>query len=88
MAILTGYRLLSDGHVSTETTATQGMDMSFRYTQAGGSEDFAPFTHLAWRYLQVAAPGETLAAGSIQASVEHTDGPLERAATSRARTPR
>ena len=46
LPILTGYRLLSDGHVSTEKTATQGVDMSFRYTQAGGREDFVPFTHL------------------------------------------
>ena len=28
---------------------------------------------MAWRYLQIAAPGETLAAGGIQASVEHAD---------------
>ncbi len=81
LSILTGYRLLADGHVSTEKTATQGVDMSFGYTQAGGVEDFVPFTHLGWRYLQVAAPGETLTADALQASVEHTDAPLEEAAS-------
>ncbi|HEX2874028.1 MAG TPA: family 78 glycoside hydrolase catalytic domain [Polyangiaceae bacterium] len=79
--ILTGYRLTADGNVSTERTTTQGVDMSFRYTQAGGDETFLPFTHLAWRYLQIAAPGETLTADAVSASIEHTDAPLERAAT-------
>ncbi len=75
LAILTGYRLLPDGHVSTAQAATQGVDMSFSYTQANGSQDFVPFTHLAWRYLQLAPPGETLPPGAIQASLEHTDVP-------------
>jgi alpha-L-rhamnosidase len=79
--MLTGYRLLGDGHVSTEKLATQGVDMSFRYTQAGGDETFRPFTHLGWRYLQIAAPGETLDADAISASLEHTDAPPERAAS-------
>jgi len=79
--MLTGYRLLGDGHVSTATLATQGVDMSFRYTQAGGDETFRPFTHLGWRYLQIAAPGETLTVDSVQASIEHTDAPVARAAT-------
>jgi alpha-L-rhamnosidase len=79
--MLTGYRLLGDGHVSTEKLATQGVDMSFRYTQAGGDETFRSFTHLAWRYLQIAAPGETLAVDAISASLEHTDAPVMQAAT-------
>jgi alpha-L-rhamnosidase len=79
--MLTGYRLLGDGHVSTAQLATQGVDMSFRYTQAGGDETFRPFTHLAWRYLQIAAPGETLGADAISASLEHTDAPPDRAAS-------
>lgn len=81
LSLLTGYRLLGDGHVSTEKLATQGVDMSFSYTQAGGDETFRPFTHLAWRYLQIAAPGETLTADAVQASIEHTDAPVARAAT-------
>jgi alpha-L-rhamnosidase len=79
--ILTGYRLLDDGHVSTATTATQGVNMSFRYTQAGGTETFRSFTHLGWRYLQISTPGETLAADAIQAIVEHIDAPATHAAT-------
>jgi alpha-L-rhamnosidase len=79
--ILAGYRVLANGHVSTEKLATQGVDMSFRYTQAGGDETFSPFTHLAWRYLQIAAPGEPLGKDAISASLEHTDAPLEQAAT-------
>lgn len=81
LSMLTGYRLLGDGHVSVEKLATQGVDMSFSYTQAGGVETFRPFTHLGWRYLQIAAPGETLTADALQASIEHTDAPLARAAT-------
>jgi alpha-L-rhamnosidase len=81
LEILAGYHVLGDGHVSTVQTATQGVDMSFTYTQAGGDETFRPFTHLGWRYLQIAAPGETLAADAISASVEHTDAPLSHAAT-------
>jgi len=79
--ILTGYRLLDDGHVSTATTTTQGVDMSFRYTQAGGAETFRPFTHLGWRYLQIDAPGEALAEDAISAIVEHIDAPEAHAAT-------
>src|SRR6185503_5044862 len=79
--LLSGYRLLADGHVSTDKLATQGVDMSFSYTQAGGDETFRPFTHLAWRYLQIAAPGETLGADAISASLEHTDAPLDHAAS-------
>ncbi|HVY25667.1 MAG TPA: family 78 glycoside hydrolase catalytic domain [Polyangiaceae bacterium] len=79
--MLSGYRLLADGRVSTDKLATQGADMSFRYTQAGGDETFRPFTHLAWRYLQIAAPGESLGADAISASLEHTDAPLGQAAS-------
>ena len=81
LAILTGYRLLADGHVSEVIATTQGTNMSFGYIQTGGAQDFRAFTHLGWRYLQISAPGETLAAGAISAIVEHTDVQLNRAAT-------
>jgi alpha-L-rhamnosidase len=79
--LLTSYRLLNDGHVSTTSDTTQGTDLSFRYTQAGGEETFRAFTHLGWRYLQISSPGETLANDAIQALVEHIDAPPERKAT-------
>jgi alpha-L-rhamnosidase len=79
--ILTSYRLLNDGHVATATETTQGTDLSFRYTQAGGEETFRAFTHVGWRYLQVASPGETLASDAIQALVEHIDVPTHSKAT-------
>jgi alpha-L-rhamnosidase len=79
--ILAGYRLANDGHVSTSSETTQGTDMSFRYTQAGGEETFRAFTHLGWRYLQISSPGETLASEAIQAIVEHIDVPTDRRAT-------
>jgi alpha-L-rhamnosidase len=79
--IVTSYRLLNDGHVSTAAETTQGTDLSFRYTQAGGEETFRAFTHVGWRYLQLSSPGETLASDAIQALVEHIDAPAERKAT-------
>jgi alpha-L-rhamnosidase len=81
LTILIGYRLLADGHVSEAVATTQGTNMSFAYTQAAGAQDFSAFTHLAWRYLQISAPGETLAAGAVAALVEHTDVQLDRTAT-------
>jgi alpha-L-rhamnosidase len=73
--ILSGYELTSDGHVSTAAAATQGTDMSFRYIERDGAQEFQAFTHLAWRYLQISAPGETLSASNISAIVEHSDVP-------------
>ncbi len=79
--IVTSYRLLGDGHVSTAADTTQGTDMSFRYTQGGGEETFRAFTHLGWRYLQVSSPGESLSSDAIQALAEHVDAPANRKAT-------
>lgn len=79
--ILTSYRLLADGHASTSSDINQGTDMSFRYTQGGGEETFRAFTHLGWRYLQIASPGEALSSDAVQAVVEHIDAPEDRRAT-------
>jgi len=81
VAMLAGYHLLPDGHVSTLVEDTQGTDLSFGLIQRDGAQDFRAFTHVGWRYLQIAAPGETLEADAIQAIVDHVDAPLERAAT-------
>jgi alpha-L-rhamnosidase len=78
--VLGGYRLVADGHVSTATTATQGTDLSFRFTERAGAQELRPMTYFGWRYLQVGAPGEPLAASAISALIEHTDAPENRAA--------
>src|SRR6185369_8242042 len=61
IAMSCGYQLTADGHVSATTTNNQGTDLSFSYIQKDGAQEFRPFTYFAWRYLQIAAPGETLA---------------------------
>ena len=79
--ILTGYQLTSDGHVSTTTATTQGTNMSFKYIERAGAQEFQAFTYLGWRYLQISAPGETLSASQISAIVEHSDAPPQYAMT-------
>jgi alpha-L-rhamnosidase len=79
--ILTGYELTSDGHVSTATAATQGTNMSFKYIERAGTQEFQAFTYLGWRYLQISAPGETLSASQVSAIVEHSDAPPQYAMT-------
>jgi len=79
--ILTGYQLTSDGHVSSATNATQGTNMSFKYIERVGAQEFQAFTYLGWRYLQISAPGETLSASQISAIVEHSDPPPQYAMT-------
>ncbi len=79
--MLTGYELTSDGHVSTATAATQNTDMSFRYVERAGAQEFQAFTYLGWRYLQLSAPGETLTSSNVSAIVEHTDAPAAYATT-------
>ncbi|MES1164792.1 MAG: family 78 glycoside hydrolase catalytic domain, partial [Verrucomicrobiota bacterium] len=80
LTIVGGYRLTSDGHVSVDVLTTQTCDLSFRFIQKAGAQEFRPMTHFGWRYLQVSAPGETLAASAFSALVEHTDAPVEGAA--------
>ncbi len=81
LRMLAGYRLLDDSHVSTAREHTQDTDLSFNYIQTDGAQDFRAFHHLAWRYLQIAAPGEVLGADAIKAIAEHVDVPLGKAAT-------
>ena len=79
--ILTGYQLTSDGHVATTAATTQGTNMSFKYIERAGAQEFQAFTYLGWRYLQISAPGETLLASQISAIVEHSDAPPQYAMT-------
>jgi alpha-L-rhamnosidase len=75
-----GYRLATSGHVSAESTTTQGTDLSFLCVQRDGAQEFRPFTHFGWRYLELSAPGEKLGPEAFSALVEHTDAPADRAA--------
>jgi alpha-L-rhamnosidase len=79
--MLAGYRLQPDGHVSTTKEHTQDTDLSFNYVQNDGAQDFRPFHHIAWRYLEISAPGEALGADAIKAIIEHVDVPPGNAAT-------
>lgn len=81
LAIQTGYRLAESGHIDASPDATQKADMSFAYVQTAGAQEFLPFTHLGFRYLELAVPGEELGRGAIQAIVEHTDAPADGGAT-------
>lgn len=81
LKMLAGYRLQGDGHVSTKKEHTQDTDLSFNYIQTDGAQDFRAFHHVAWRYLQLEAPGEALGTDAIQAIVEHVDVPVGKAAT-------
>jgi hypothetical protein len=81
--LVTGYDLVSttDHHVSTAAAATQNTNMSFTFIERDGAQEFRPFTHLAFRYLQISNPQETLAAGAVYAITEHSDAPPAWAAT-------
>ncbi|HTV25912.1 MAG TPA: family 78 glycoside hydrolase catalytic domain [Polyangiaceae bacterium] len=75
-----GYRIDASGHVAADAASTQGTDLSFRLTERDGPQEFLPFTHFAWRYLELSAPGEALGPEAFSAVVEHTDAPLDRRA--------
>jgi len=80
VSLRAGYRTDASGHVAADGPSTQGTDLSFRVTQREGAQEFLPFTHFAWRYLELSAPGEALGAEAFSAVVEHTDAPLDRRA--------
>jgi alpha-L-rhamnosidase len=61
---------------------TQHTDMSYSYVErGGGAETFEPFDYLGFRYLQIDAPGETLAASDITALARHAAVPDQHAGT-------
>ena len=69
-----GFVLDPDGHVST-SRSTQGTDLSYQYTERAGAQTFRPYHYLAFRYLEVDAPGEPLGAGQLVAYERHTAMP-------------
>jgi len=69
-----GFVLDADGHVSTRR-ATQDTNLSYEYTQRDGTQTFRPFGYLAFRYLEVDAPGEPLASHQLVAYARHTAMP-------------
>lgn len=86
--IVAGFHLTADGHVSvvpitatTPVSTSQDTDLSFKFIERAGAQEFRPMTFLGWRYLQISAPGEVLAPAAISAIVEHTDVAADRAAT-------
>ena len=75
-----GFALDRDGQVST-THATQATDLNFTYIERAGSQTFEAYTYLGFRYLQVNAPGEPLAALQLVAHARHAAMPDEDAAS-------
>ncbi|WP_299033385.1 family 78 glycoside hydrolase catalytic domain [uncultured Pseudokineococcus sp.] len=75
-----GYELREDGRVDDSTLASQGTDMSFPYTQVDGPQEFAAFTHLAFRYLEIPGADEDVALEDVSAVVVHRQVPAGRAA--------
>jgi len=76
-----GYLLDPDGQVST-THGTQHTDMSYSYTERGGTETFHPFDYLGWRYLQIDEPGTALTAADVTALTRHVAMPSSATFTS------
>jgi alpha-L-rhamnosidase len=80
ITIRAGFALDPDGSVSA-THENQGTDMSYRYTQRGGRETFASFGYLAFQYLEVDDPHETLTADQLAIATRHSAMPDDHAAT-------
>ncbi len=69
-----GYLLDPDGSVST-TRGTQATDLSYSYLERAGTQTFAPFDYLGFRYLQIDDLGEVLHARDVVAQVRHVELP-------------
>lgn len=80
VAMHVGFVLDPDGRVST-TRATQGTDMTFSYVERGGEQQFQAFTYLGFRYLEIDAAGEPIAASQLVLDARHAAMPDENAAT-------
>ncbi len=74
IAMHAGYLLESDGSVST-TKGVQHTDMSYQYVERDGTQSFQAWDFLAFRYLEIDAPGETLAPADIVAMTRHNAMP-------------
>ncbi|MEV6109358.1 family 78 glycoside hydrolase catalytic domain [Streptomyces sp. NPDC051940] len=71
----TGYELTGTGRVATSSLATQGTNMSFPYIQKDGPQDYAAFTHLGFRYLEIPGAQEEFDADDVSATVVYTAVP-------------
>jgi alpha-L-rhamnosidase len=81
VAMHAGYLVDPSGAVST-TTGTQHTNMSYSYIERGGGrEAFRPFDYLAFRYLEIDDPGETLTTNDIVALTRHDAVPDEMGGT-------
>ncbi|MCU1430337.1 MAG: alpha-L-rhamnosidase domain protein [Actinomycetia bacterium] len=80
VAMHVGFALEPDGRVSN-THAIQGTDLSFAYTERAGAQTFEPFLYLGFRYLEIDAPGEPLAASQLVALVRNAAMPNDAPAT-------
>ncbi|GLY00449.1 family 78 glycoside hydrolase catalytic domain [Actinoplanes sp. NBRC 101535] len=80
LTLRASYELAADGRVSTTGRATQSTTMTYPYTQAGGAQTFAAFTHLAFRYLEIPGAGEDITPADVRAVLVHTatEGPAAR----------
>ncbi|MCO6009823.1 glycoside hydrolase family 78 protein [Actinoallomurus purpureus] len=65
-----GYLLNADGTVSNSKHDNQETDLTYRYTERDGDQSFRAFTYEGFRYLQISAPADDIAA-----VVQHTDVP-------------
>ncbi|MFC5729451.1 MULTISPECIES: family 78 glycoside hydrolase catalytic domain [Nocardioides] len=81
VTIRASYGLTETGRASTASTATQGTNMSFPYTQAAGDQDYRAFGHLGFRYLEIPGAEEEITADDVTATVVHTSYPQDGAAT-------
>ncbi|GAB3981406.1 hypothetical protein GCM10029978_082220 [Actinoallomurus acanthiterrae] len=65
-----GYLLNADGTVSNSKHDNQETDLTYRYTERDGDQTFRAFTYEGFRYLQLSAPADDVAA-----IVQHTEVP-------------
>ncbi len=81
ITIQAGYVLKTDGSVDAGSAATQGTNMTYKYTQKSGSQTYDAWDHLGFRYLSIPSCGEDFTVDMIAARVVHTDVPLGRDST-------
>jgi alpha-L-rhamnosidase len=74
-----GYLLDPDGSVS-QTKGVQGTDLSYTYTERAGAQAFRAYGYLAFRYLEVANPGEPLSKAALAIVAHHSGVPSEQSA--------
>lgn len=81
LTIQTGYVVNADGTVNSDSWATQGTNMTYKYMQKGGEQVYNAWNHLAFRYIQIPDCGEDFTKDTIAAKVVHTNVPEGRDST-------